>query len=118
MTNQTLIYIVIAVIVALVIAFLFIRSKKKAKADQQGQDNTQVYVGNLPYRVRESDLKRHFSQYGQIEQARVVKNRTTNRSMGFGFVTFSNSNEANLALKANGEELQGRAMVVRIAKPR
>lgn len=80
--------------------------------------NEQIYVGNLPYHANEDDLKDYFSRFGGIESVHVIRNFKTGRSKGYAFVTYATPNEANVALAAHGQDLQGRSMVVRIAKPR
>ncbi len=80
--------------------------------------NKQVYVGNLPYQVTEQDLKDYFGKYGVIEAVRIVKNYSSGRSKGFGFVTYRSVGEAKNALVAHGQKYKDRTIVVRIAKPR
>ncbi|MBS0350570.1 MAG: RNA-binding protein [Proteobacteria bacterium] len=117
--------LIIAVVVILLIAILFIvrhfnQKKKMPSTKQEGveADNKQVYVGNLPYQVTEQDLKNLFSKYGNIEQVKIVRNFSSGRSKGFGFVTYYTKSEAKNALVAHGQKYQGRTIVVRIAKPR
>jgi cold-inducible RNA-binding protein len=77
-----------------------------------------IYVGNLGFSVSSEDLKSKFEQYGTVGSARVVTDRDTGRSKGFGFVEMSNSQEANDAISAlNGTEYEGRRMTVNEAKP-
>ena len=75
-------------------------------------------MGNLSYQVTEQDLKDFFGKYGAIEQVRIVRNYSSGRSKGFGFVTYRTTAEAKNALAAHGQKYQGRTIVVRIAKPR
>ena len=63
------------------------------------------------------ELREHFGKYGEIESITVKMDPQTGRSRGFGFVTFSNEREAQAALQANGEELDGRSMSMRISEP-
>lgn len=77
-----------------------------------------IYIGNLPYQTNEKELENLFSKYGQIEDVAVIRDRYTNRSKGFGFVTFSTSEAAQNALEVNGQDLQGRALKVNIAMER
>ncbi len=78
-----------------------------------------IYVGNLPYAMGREELSELFSQYGTVSAARVVKDRETDRSKGFGFVEMDSSEEANKAIEAlNGQEVGGRRLVVNEARPR
>lgn len=78
-----------------------------------------IYVGNLSYSSRDNDLEQLFSAYGQVDAARVVMDRDTNRSKGFGFVEMSNKADGEKAIQAlDGKEFQGRALKVNEAKPR
>lgn len=80
--------------------------------------STKIYVGNLSYKVADDTLADAFAQYGSVESAKVIMDRDTNRSKGFGFVEMSTANEAAEAISAlNGAELDGRAMNVSEAKP-
>ncbi len=78
-----------------------------------------IYVGNLSYNTRDNDLEQAFSMYGRVDSARVVMDRDTNRSKGFGFVEMANDTEAQRAInELNGSDLQGRTLKVNEAKPR
>ena len=78
-----------------------------------------LYVGNLAYSVRDESLLSAFSQFGTVSSAKVMMDRETGRSKGFGFVEMSSSAEAQAAMNAmNGQPLEGRAMVVNEARPR
>jgi len=78
-----------------------------------------IYVGNLSYETRDSDLEQAFSAYGTVASARVIADRETNRSKGFGFVEMDNSDEARKAIAGlDGSELQGRTIKANEAKPR
>lgn len=77
-----------------------------------------LYVGNLPWAVTEEDLVRAFSQYAEVSSARVVSDRETGRSRGFGFVEVS-PEQASSAIEAlNGAEWGGRVLTVNEAQPR
>ncbi len=77
-----------------------------------------IYVGNLGYSVTNQSLENTFSQFGTVNSAKVIIDRDTDRSKGFGFVEMSNSSEAASAIQAlNGSELEGRQMNVSEAKP-
>ncbi|WP_395704281.1 RNA recognition motif domain-containing protein [Aquabacterium sp.] len=78
-----------------------------------------LYVGNLAYSVRDESLQTAFSQFGTVTSAKVMMDRETGRSKGFGFVEMSSSAEAQAAMNAmNGQPLEGRAIVVNEARPR
>ncbi len=78
-----------------------------------------LYVGNLAYSVRDQDLQDAFSQYGAVSSAKVMIDRETGRSKGFGFVEMSNDAEAQAAINGlNGQPVAGRAVVVNEARPR
>ena len=77
-----------------------------------------IYVGNLSYNVGDQELGEAFAQYGNVESARIVIDRESGRSKGFGFVEMSTDDEAREAIdKLNGAELAGRNMNVSEAKP-
>jgi hypothetical protein len=77
-----------------------------------------LYVGNLPYSFRDSDLEQAFSQFGQVTSAKVMMERDTGRSKGFGFVEMGSPAEAQAAIQAmNGQQQGGRALVVNEARP-
>lgn len=114
--ESNILYVLIGIVIAiiLIIAIIKIISKKRRIT---GSIDNQIYVGNLPYRVNEYDLKKYFSKYGQVIDARVVKHSKTNRSKGYAFLTFASAKEAKRALSVHGKDMKGRSMVVRIAKP-
>jgi hypothetical protein len=77
-----------------------------------------LYVGNLPYSVRDSDLEQAFSQFGAVTSAKVMMERDTGRSKGFGFVEMGSDAEAQAAITGmNGQPLGGRSVVVNEARP-
>jgi cold-inducible RNA-binding protein len=77
-----------------------------------------LYVGNLPYSFRDDDMHEAFSAFGSITSARVMMERDTGRSKGFGFVEMSNDAEAQAAIAGmNGHSVGGRALVVNEARP-
>ena len=77
-----------------------------------------LYVGNLPYSYRDSDMEQAFSQYGTVSSAKVMMERDTGRSKGFGFVEMSNDAEAQAAIAGmNGQQIGGRGLVVNEARP-
>lgn len=78
-----------------------------------------LYVGNLPYSVRDSDLEDLFSAHGAVQSAQVIIERDTGRSKGFGFVEMSNDQEAQDAISAlNGRDMEGRTLTVNEARPK
>ncbi len=78
-----------------------------------------IYVGNLAYSTTNDELANAFAEFGAVDAARVVMDRETNRSKGFGFVEMPNANEANAAIEGlNGQELNGRRVLVNEARPR
>tara|TARA_Y100001936_G_C16092419_1_gene687660 strand:+ start:3581 stop:3871 length:291 start_codon:yes stop_codon:yes gene_type:complete len=77
-----------------------------------------IYVGNLPYSVTNDSLSAHFSSFGTVESAKVIIDRDTDRSKGFGFVEMSTEDEAAEAISSlDGAELEGRQLRVNEAKP-
>jgi cold-inducible RNA-binding protein len=77
-----------------------------------------LYVGNLPYSVRDSDLEQSFGQFGAVTSAKVMMERDTGRSKGFGFVEMGSDAEAQAAIEGmNGAPLGGRSLVVNEARP-
>src|SRR5215210_350092 len=78
-----------------------------------------LYVGNLSYNIRDDDLQQAFAQYGSVSSAKVMMDRDTGRSKGFGFVEMGSDPEAQAAINGmNGQALEGRAIVVNEARPR
>ncbi|MGD9600759.1 MAG: RNA recognition motif domain-containing protein [Gammaproteobacteria bacterium] len=78
-----------------------------------------IYVGNLPYNMREEELREAFERYGAVSSAKIVIDRDTNRSKGFGFVEMPNQGEGEAAIKAlDGQPMNGRPLRVNPAKPR
>ena len=78
-----------------------------------------MYIGNLRYNVKESDLRQVMEEYGTVESVKLITDRETRRSKGFAFVEMPESSEASNAIKElNGAEYAGRPMVVKEALPR
>jgi RNA recognition motif-containing protein len=78
-----------------------------------------IYVGNLAYGVRDSDLQELFAAHGTVDTAQVIMDRDTGRSKGFGFVEMSSDQEARAAIAAlNGKEVDGRNLTVNEARPK
>lgn len=77
-----------------------------------------LYVGNLPYNVTEERLHEHFAQHGTVVSARIISDKFTGKSKGFGFVEMSSDQEAEKAISAlNGNDFEGRNIVVSEARP-
>jgi len=78
-----------------------------------------IYVGNLNFKVSESDLEGAFAEYGAVGEVKIITDKYSGRSKGFGFITMENDDEANKAIdELNGTSLQSREMVVNEAKPK
>jgi len=81
--------------------------------------NKKLYVGGLPYSVTDEQLSELFEAHGTVESAKVITDRYTDRSRGFGFVEMGTQAEAEAAIQAlNGSELDGRSLTVNVSKPR
>jgi len=78
-----------------------------------------IYVGNLDYKVNESDLENLFSEYGTVSSVKIITDKYNGKSKGFGFVEMENSDEAKKAIsELNGSALKSRDITVNEAKPR
>ena len=78
-----------------------------------------LYVGNLTYTMRDDDLQQQFAAFGSVTSAKVMMDRDTGRSKGFGFVEMSSDQEAQAAIRGlNGQSIGGRPLVVNEARPR
>ena len=78
-----------------------------------------IYVGNLPFEIDDTELERTFTAYGEVSSARVIQDRESGRSRGFGFVEMSDNGQAEAAIQAlNGKDFNGRPLTVNEAKPR
>lgn len=78
-----------------------------------------IYVGNLAYKVSDQELKETFSEFGDVISAKVITDRETGRSKGFGFVEMTNDKEAQNAIdEIDGLEMHGRTLKVNKAKPK
>lgn len=78
-----------------------------------------IYVGNLPFGIDDEALAKLFAEHGEVDSAKVITDRETGRSRGFGFVEIVDNDSARKAMEAlNGFELDGRALTVNEAKPR
>ena len=78
-----------------------------------------LFVGNISWNTTDEKLKEHFEQFGEVEEAVIIKDKFSGRSKGFGFVTFPNGEDGDKAIEAtNGQDLDGRELTVNEAKPR
>ncbi len=81
--------------------------------------SSKIYVGNLPYSVTDSSLKSNFSEFGSVSSAKVMMDRETGNSKGFGFVEMASAEVAQAAITAlHGVSVDGRSIVVTLARPR
>jgi RNA recognition motif-containing protein len=79
--------------------------------------NKKIFIGNLDFKLKTEDLEKMFSEFGEIEDCVVITDRETNRSKGFGFVTFVEENDAKKAVESmNGKDLDGRKLTVNVAE--
>jgi len=86
---------------------------------EENMNSKKLYVGGLPYSVSDRQLEELFSAHGTVESARVITDRMTGRSKGFGFVEMSSQSEAEEAIeKLNQTDMEGRSITVNEAKPR
>lgn len=80
--------------------------------------DNKLYVGNLPYSYRDTDLQDAFGSYGEVTSANVAMERDTGRSRGFGFVEMATPAQAQAAIEGlHGSSIGGRGLVVNVAKP-
>ena len=78
-----------------------------------------LYIGNLSYNLEEAELEDAFKAYGEVKSVKIIKDRETGNSKGFGFVEMSSSEEGNASIEAlNGKELKGREIRVNEARPK
>jgi len=85
----------------------------------EGEDEMNIYVGNLSYTVTEDELRQAFEAFGQVTSASIIKDKFSGQSKGFGFVEMPSSEEAQAAINAlNGKEMKGRSLNVNEARPR
>ena len=81
--------------------------------------SSKIYVGNLPYSVTDSSLESNFAEFGSVSSAKVMMDRETGRSKGFGFVEMANAEVAQAAIAGlHGVTVDGRSIVVNLARPR
>lgn len=78
-----------------------------------------LYVGNLNYNTSEEDLQNEFAEFGEVQSAKIITDRFTGRSRGFGFVEMASDDAGRKAMEElNGKEVMGRALIVNEARPR
>jgi RNA recognition motif-containing protein len=78
-----------------------------------------IYVSNLGFSVQDEDLREYFAEYGEVTSAKVITDKFTNRSRGFGFVEMPDDNAGQKAIKElNGAVIEGRSISVNVARPR
>jgi RNA recognition motif-containing protein len=78
-----------------------------------------IYVASIPFRSTEEELRQAFESYGDVDSVRIIKDRETQRSRGFGFVEMSNDDDAQSAIDGlHGTDFGGRQLVVNEARPR
>lgn len=81
--------------------------------------STKIYVGNLPYSVTDSSLNSNFAEFGSVTSAKVMMDRDSGRSKGFAFVEMASADASQAAITAlNGMSVDGRSIIVNLAKPR
>lgn len=82
------------------------------------EDKNKLYVGNLPYSMNDESLAELFAEAGEVKEAKVITDKYSGRSRGFGFVTMADEDTAKKAVDTmNGKEIDGRALVVNISRP-
>jgi RNA recognition motif-containing protein len=80
--------------------------------------SNKLYVGNLSYALRDDDLNQHFSEFGDVQSAKVMMDRDTGRSKGFGFVEMGSPEQAQAAIQGmHGKNVGGRDLTVNVARP-
>ena len=78
-----------------------------------------LYVGNLSYDMSEENLRNEFAEYGEVQSAKIITDKFTGRSRGFGFVEMNSDDEGKKAMEElNGKDVEGRQLVVNEARPR
>jgi RNA recognition motif-containing protein len=83
------------------------------------EEKNKLYVGNLPYSMNDESLGQLFAEFGEVTDAKVIADKFSGRSKGFGFVTMSDEASAQKAIEAmNGKEVSGRNIVVNVSRPK
>ena len=133
-TMRNVIYALIA-IMAILVLFSVVRimiARRRLQEDSRSRSaqrdltkestaadtSNQLYIGNLPFSAREAEVEEFFAHYGDIESVRIIRDRRSRRSKGFGFVTYVDTMSAIQALDLNQQDFRGRALIVRFAKKR
>lgn len=80
--------------------------------------STTLYVGNLPWNTTAEELNEFFTPYGQVDSSRIITDRETGRSRGFGFIEVGEADAARMAEELNGMDYGGRPLTVNEAKPK
>ena len=84
-----------------------------------GDEKNKLYVGNLAYSVNDESLGQLFAEFGDVQDAKVITDKFSGRSKGFGFVTMGDEDSAKKAIDAmNGKEFDGRSIVVNVSRPK
>lgn len=82
------------------------------------EPKNKLYVGNLPYSANDESLKQLFAEFGEVTEAKVISDKFSGRSKGFGFVTMTDDASAQKAIEGvNGKDVDGRPVVVNVARP-
>jgi len=90
----------------------------KVLIDEEHDMAKRLFVGNLAYSITDTQLQKLFEPHGLIESVKIISDRSTGRSRGYGFVEMSSENEARRAIEAlNGTQLEGRTLIVNEAHP-
>lgn len=83
------------------------------------EEKNKLYVGNLSYSITDESLAEMFTSYGEVTEAKVISDKFSGRSKGFGFVTMADEKAAEKAIaEMNGKEVDGRAIVVNVSRPK
>lgn len=77
-----------------------------------------IYIGNLPFRTSEDDLHNLFDQYGTVDSVRIIQDRETGRSRGFGFIEMGDADGSAAIDALHGSDFQGRELTVNVARPK
>lgn len=78
-----------------------------------------IYIANIPFKANDNDLRDLFEQYGEVQSAKIIKDKVTQRSRGFGFVEMNDDGEAREAIESlHGSDFMGKTLVVNEARPR
>jgi RNA recognition motif-containing protein len=95
------------------------KRKPRRKKSRGSGTATELYVGNLAYSVSKREISKHFSKFGEVVDVRLIRNRASGKSRGYGFVVMADTRSADKAVQEmNGADIKGRAIVVNEAKSR